>query len=332
MKLIVQIPCYNEEGTIARTIEDIPRHIAGVDSVEVLIIDDGSSDRTVERALKAGADHLIGFAQNRGLAAAFNAGLDEAVKLGADVIVNTDGDNQYRGECIPDLVGPIVRGEADVVVGARPIDKIEDFSWLKKRLQRLGSWLVRKVSATDVSDATSGFRAFSRQAAVRLTVVSSFTYTHETLIQAGRSGMAVAEVPVRTNERTRPSRLFKSIPEYIARSLSTIGRIYTLYQPFTFFSIIAALLFCVGAALAGRYAYYYAMGQGGGHVQSVLASGVLVILAMQAFIVGIVADLIAANRKLLQDLLARLRQAQAMERDTPHQAHEEPIRELSRLR
>ncbi len=324
MKLIVQIPCYNEEETIAQTIGDIPRFIQGVDSVEVLIIDDGSTDQTVERAFEAGADHVIGFAQNKGLAAAFNAGLDEAIRLGADIIVNTDGDNQYCGECIPDLVGPIARGEAELVVGARPIEEIQEFSWLKKRLQRLGSWLVRKVSATDVSDATSGFRAFSRRAAMRLTVVSGFTYTHETLIQAGRSGMAVAEVAVRTNGRTRPSRLFKSIPEYVGRSVGTIGRIYTLYQPFAFFLAIAAVFFGLSLFLGARYMYYYFVGQGVGHVQSVIAAGVLLTLSVQMLIVGIVADLIAANRKLLQDTLSRVRELQASREMAERDVEEAP--------
>jgi len=332
MKLVVQIPCYNEEETITQTVRDIPRYIPGVDSVEVLIIDDGSEDATVARALQAGADHVISFAQNKGLAAAFNAGLDEALRLGADIVVNTDGDNQYRGACIADLVHPIIAGEADVVVGARPIDQIEDFSWLKKRLQRLGSWLVRKVSATQVSDATSGFRAYSRQAAMRLTVVSDFTYTHETLIQAGRSGMSVAEVPIQTNRKTRQSRLFKSIPHYIARSLGTIGRIYTLYRPLAFFSTIAVVLFALGLALGGRYLYFYFTGQGTGHVQSVIISGLLMMLSMQAFVVGLVADLIAANRKLMQDTLSRVRELQANGEPETHESKDKPASILARMR
>ena len=332
MKLVVQIPCYNEEETITQTVRDIPRYIPGVDSVEVLIIDDGSEDATVARALRAGADHVISFAQNKGLAAAFNAGLDEALRLGADIVVNTDGDNQYRGACIADLVHPIIAGEADVVVGARPIDQIEDFSWLKKRLQRLGSWLVRKVSATQVSDATSGFRAYSRQAAMRLTVVSDFTYTHETLIQAGRSGMSVAEVPIQTNRKTRQSRLFKSIPHYIARSLGTIGRIYTLYRPLAFFSTIAVVLFALGLALGGRYLYFYFTGQGTGHVQSVIISGLLMMLSMQAFVVGLVADLIAANRKLMQDTLSRVRELQANGEPETHESKDKPASILARMR
>ncbi len=311
MKLIVQIPCLNEEATIGQTIADIPRQIPGIDRVEVLIIDDGSTDATVAAALAAGADHYISFAGNRGLAAAFAAGLEEALRLGADIIVNTDADNQYAGSCIPDLIRPILEHKADLVVGARPIEQIEEFSWVKKRLQRLGSWLVRKVSATTVSDATSGFRAYSRRAAMQLTVVSGFTYTHETLIQAGRSGLAVVEVPIRTNPKTRESRLFKSIPQYIARSLNTILRIYALYRPMALFNVIAAVLMIAGLALAVRYLVYWALGEGKGHVQSVIAAALLIMLAGQALVIGVLADLIAANRKLIQETLSRVRELQA---------------------
>jgi len=311
MKLIVQIPCLNEEQTIGQTIADIPREIPGMDRVEVLIIDDGSTDGTIEAALAAGADHYISFARNRGLAAAFSAGLDESLRLGADVIVNTDADNQYAGSSVPDLVRPILDHEADIVLGARPIDQIEEFSWAKKRLQRLGSWLVRKVSATKVSDATSGFRAYSRRAALRLTVVSGFTYTHETLIQAGRSGLAVAEVPIRTNPKTRESRLFKSIPQYIGRSLNTIFRIYALYQPMALFNTIGAILCIAGLALGVRYVVYWALGEGTGHVQSVVVGALLITLGVQAVVLGVLADLIAANRKLVQEALGRIRQMQA---------------------
>ncbi len=310
MKLIVQIPCLNEEGTIAETIADIPREIAGIDAVEVLIIDDGSNDATIEVALAAGADHYISFAHNRGLAAAFSAGLEESLRLGADVIVNTDADNQYAGSSIPDLVRPIVDREADLVLGARPIDEIQEFSWVKKRLQRLGSWLVRKVSATTISDATSGFRAYSRRAAMKLTVVSGFTYTHETLIQAGRSGLHVGEVPIRTNPKTRESRLFKSIPQYINKSVNTILRIYALYQPMALFNVVAGVLLIAGFALGVRYLAYWAMGEGKGHIQSVIIAALLIMLGGQALVVGILADLIAANRKLTQEMLSRVRDLQ----------------------
>ncbi len=313
MKLIVQIPCLNEEQTLPQTIADIPREIEGIDTVEVLVIDDGSTDRTVEVARECGADHVISFAQNRGLAAAWSAGIDRALQLGADIIVNTDADNQYQGGSIPDLVRPIVEGRADMVVGARPIEDIEHFSWTKKRLQRLGSWLVRKVSATTISDATSGFRAYSRAAALRLSVVSAFTYTHETLIQAGRSGLAVTEVPIRTNPKTRESRLFKSIPEYIRRSVNTIVRIYALYEPMALFSTVGAVLGLAALALGVRYLYFVGIGEGKGHVQSVIVAAVLLMLAGQSYVLGMLADLIAANRKLIQDTRARVREMQLRE-------------------
>ncbi|MFW5869178.1 MAG: glycosyltransferase family 2 protein [Armatimonadota bacterium] len=310
MKLIVQIPCLNEEGTLPETVADIPREIEGIDEVEILVIDDGSTDRTVEVAREAGVEHIISFAQNRGLASAWSAGIDEALRLGADVIVNTDADNQYQGQCIRDLVQPIINDEADMVVGARPIEEIDEFSWTKKRLQRLGSWVVRKVSDTDISDATSGFRAYSRDAAYELAVVSRFTYTHETLIQAGRTGLAVTEVPIATNPKTRPSRLFKSIPEYIRRSVNTILRIYGLYEPMAFFNVVASVLFVLSAILGVRYLYFMAIGEGAGHVQSVIAAAVLLMLAGQAFALGMLADFIAANRKLIQDTRARVREMQ----------------------
>lgn len=306
-KLIVQIPCFNEEHTLAQTIADIPREVPGFDVVEVLVIDDGSSDRTVDVAREAGAEHVVQFTQNRGLAAAFAAGLEASVQRGASVIVHTDADNQYRGDCIPSLVAPIVAGQADIVVGVRPIAAHPEFSWVKKRLQRLGSFVVQRLSRTDVADVTSGFRAYNREAALRLTVLSDFTYTHETLIQAGRTGLAVAQVPIEVNLKTRPSRLFGSIPQYIARSLATIMRVYAVYQPLRLFSGVGTLLFTAGLFLGVRYLYLVALGQGKGHVQSVMLAGVLVILGFQAAMLGLLADLIGANRKLLQEALYRVR-------------------------
>lgn len=306
-KLIVQIPCFNEEATIARTIADIPRQVPGFDCVEVLVVDDGSEDRTVEAARQAGAEHVVSFAQNRGLAAAFAAGLEASLQQGADAIVHTDADNQYRGDCIPALVAPIVAGQADIVVGVRPIVAHPEFSWAKKRLQRLGSWVVRRLSRTDVADVTSGFRAYNREAALRLTVLSDFTYTHETLIQAGRTGLAVAQVPIEVNLKTRPSRLFGSIPQYIGRSLATIMRVYAVYQPLRLFAGMGLALFAGGLLLGLRYLYLAGIGQGKGHVQSVVLAGVLVILGFQAAMLGLLADLIGANRKLLQETLYRVR-------------------------
>jgi glycosyltransferase involved in cell wall biosynthesis len=314
---MVQIPCLNEEDQIAATLADIPRQVDGFDVVEVLIIDDGSTDGTVRAAREAGADHVLSFSHNRGLAAAFMAGLEQSLRLGADVIVHTDADNQYNGASIPDLVRPVVQGRADLVVGVRPIEMIEEFSWAKKRLQRLGSWVVRKLSSTEVADVTSGFRAYSREAALRLTVVSEFTYTHETLIQAGRSGMAVTQVPIGVNPATRPSRLFKGIPQYIRRSLDTIFRIYAVYQPFRLFTGIGAVLFFAGVMLGVRYLYFISIGRGQGHVQSVILAGVLMILGFQAGILGMLADLIGANRKLLQETLYRVRR---MELETQRDA------------
>jgi len=307
MKLIVQIPCYNEAETLPATLADIPRHIDAVDEVEVLVVDDGSTDNSADVARQHGADHIVRLKSNRGLAAAFSVGLERSLELGADVIVNTDADNQYKGECLPDLVAPILHGEADLVVGTRPIEAIAEFSWLKKKLQRLGSWVVRQVSGTDIQDATSGFRAYSRTAAMRLNVVSDFTYTLETLIQAGRINLAIAQVPIQTNPQTRASRLFSSIPAYIWQSAKTMLRIYALYRPLRFLATVGLLLFLPGLALGGRFVYYYIIGNGGGHVQSLVLAAVLMLLGFQIMIFGVLADLIGANRKLIQETLYRAR-------------------------
>ncbi len=309
-KLIVQIPCLNEAETLPATIADIPRSIPGIDEVEVLIIDDGSTDDTVRVARECGADHIVSLRRRQGLAAAFTLGIDTCVKLGADLIVNTDGDNQYAGKDIPTLVGPLLRGEADIVIGDRNVQTIAEMSWSKKLLQRLGSWVVRQVSNTRVPDTTSGFRAYSRAAALRMTIVSEFSYTLESIIQAGRKRIAIAHVPVRTNPRTRPSRLFHNIWHYLKQSGSTIVRIYTMYEPLKVFTTIGGVTFAVGFAISIRFLYFYFTGAGDGHLQSLVLSAVLLIVGFQVMLMGLVADVISANRKLIEDVLYRIRAAE----------------------
>ncbi|MGE0704000.1 MAG: glycosyltransferase family 2 protein [Vicinamibacterales bacterium] len=306
-KLIVQIPCLNEAETLPAAIADIPRSIPGVDEVEILVIDDGSTDDTVRVARECGADHIVSLRRRQGLAAAFTIGIDTCVKLGADLIVNTDGDNQYAGQDIPTLVGPLLRGEADIVIGDRNVQTIAEMSWSKKLLQRLGSWIVRQVSNTRVPDTTSGFRAYSRAAALRMTIVSEFSYTLESIIQAGRKRIAIAHVPVRTNPRTRPSRLFHNVWHYLKQSGSTIVRIYTMYEPLKVFTTIGLVTFAVGFAISVRFLYYYFTGFGDGHLQSLVLSAVLLIVGFQVMLMGLVADVISANRKLIEDVLYRIR-------------------------
>ena len=307
MKLIIQIPCYNEAETLAYTIEDLPRQVPGFSSVEILVIDDGSTDGTSAVARGLGVDHVIRHSHNRGLATAFATGLDFALELGADVIVNTDGDHQYRGESIPDLVAPLLREEADMVVGNRQVRSIAHFSRTKKVLQRLGTWVVRWVSGTDVDDATSGFRAFSREAALQLTIFTTYTYTLETLIQAGRKGLTVVSVLVATNEQLRESRLISSLPRYLMSSIFTILRIFLMYQPLRVFSLLSMIPFTVGLMLLARYAYFFALGEGAGHVQSVIVGSALGITAFLMFLLGLLSDLIARNRQLAEEVLYRVR-------------------------
>ncbi|WAK02058.1 glycosyltransferase family 2 protein [Methylobacter sp. YRD-M1] len=307
MKLIIQIPCFNEAKTLSIALSALPRTVPGFDTVEWLIIDDGSQDDTVKVARECGVDHVVRHTRNQGLARGFMTGLDACLRLGADVIVNTDADNQYNADDIPALVAPILEHRADIVVGARPIETIEHFSPIKKILQKLGSWVVRVASNTDIPDAPSGFRAMSRTAAQRLMVFNNYTYTLETIIQAGQKNMAITSVPVRVNEDLRPSRLVKSIPSYIKRSIATIIRIFIIYRPFRFFGTIGALLFGAGFLIGLRFLLNYLSGEGEGHIQSLILAGALLAMGFQAVLVAFLADLLAANRKLLEDVRFRLR-------------------------
>ena len=306
-KLIIQIPCLNEAETLPGTLRDLPRSLPGIDRIEVLVVDDGSRDGTAEVARANGVQHVVRFRRRKGLAAAFVAGIDAALKLGADFIVNTDADNQYVGADIAKLIDPLVRGEADIVIGDRNIQALSEMSAQKKRLQRLGSWVVRQVSGTQVPDTTSGFRAYTREAALRMTIVSEFSYTLESIIQAGKRRMAIAHVPIRTNPRVRPSRLFDSVFSYIKASTATIVRIYAMYEPLKVFSYIGGTIFLIGAALVLRFLFYYFTGTGRGHVQSLILSAVLMIVGFQVLLIGLVSDVISGNRKLLEDLVYRVR-------------------------
>lgn len=307
MKLIVQIPCFNEEAVLARTIADIPRSVSGIDEVEILVIDDGSEDRTRSVAIESGADYILTNLNNVGLARAFRRGIDACLSCDADIIVNTDADNQYVGADIVALIGPILEGKADIVVGDRETDKIAHFSPLKRFLQWLGSAVVRKLAGIWVPDAVSGFRAFSRDAAIKLNVVSSFSYTIENIIQAGKRDLAVVSVPVRTNPKTRESRLFRNIPEFLLQQATTIARMYAMYQPMrVFFAMGAGLLF-VGALPIARFLYFFLSGDGDGHIQSLVLGGMLVVLGGMSFLLGFLADLISFNRQLVEMVLETAR-------------------------
>ena len=302
MKLIIQIPCYNEAETLEIALNDLPKSIDGIDVIEYLIINDGSTDNTVQVARDWGVNYVINFKCNKGLAEGFKAGIDACLRNGADIIVNTDADNQYNGDDIKKLVLPIVSGEADIVIGARPIEDTEHWSFVKKKLQYFGSWVVRKASNTDIPDAPSGFRAYSREAAMRLNVINEYTYTLETIVQAGREKIAMTAVPIRTNPELRPSRLFNSIFGYVKRSMITIIRAYIMYKPLRFFTFTGLVPFITGLALGVRYLIFIITDQAGGHVQSLILASTLMLLGFMCWMIGILADIIAANRKILEDM------------------------------
>ena len=313
MKLIVQIPCYNEETTLPQTVADIPRNIEGVDEIEILIVDDGSTDRTVAVAHEIGVDYIVRHKNNKGLARAFSTALEACLRLGADIIVNTDGDNQYAGADIQRLIQPILEGEADIVVGDRQTKDVPHFSPSKKKLQALGSHGVRKLSGLDIPDAVSGFRALSREAAFQTNIVSQFSYTIEMLIQAGKKGFAVAAVPIATNPKTRESHLFKSIPKFIGRQLTTMVRMYTMYRPLQVFFLIGVVFSVLGSIPIIRFLYYYFADGGAGHIQSLVLGGTFLVLGMITFLFALLADLVNFNRELLEKALEKVRRIELEE-------------------
>jgi glycosyltransferase involved in cell wall biosynthesis len=308
MKLIIQIPCLNEEQTLPVTLRDLPGQIQGIDEIETLVINDGSTDRTVEVAKESGVDHIVQFNQTKGLACAFSAGLDACLCLGADIIVNTDADNQYQGQDIVKLIQPILEGKASMVVGCRDINGIEHFSAKKKKLQKLGNWVVRQLSNTDIPDSTSGFRAYSREAALKLNVVTDFTYTLETIIQAGNKNISLAHVPVRTNKKLRESRLFSSIGEYLRKSIPSIIRIYAMYQPLRVFSYVGLIVIILGFLVSLRFIYSFILEPSvSRYIQSLILAAALFITGFQIMLIGLLSDIIAANRKLIEDVLYRIK-------------------------
>jgi glycosyltransferase involved in cell wall biosynthesis len=311
VKLIIQIPCYNEALTLPATVQALPTSLPGIDSIEYLVIDDGSEDDTSTVAVEAGVHHILRMHKHAGLAASFTSGLETCLKLGADIIVNTDADNQYYADDIQHLIEPILRGKAEIVVGDRGVATIAAFSPLKRALQRLGSWVVTRASGIHTPDATSGFRALSRNAALRTLVMNDFTYTLETLIQAGAHRVPVAYVPVRTNPQARPSRLVRNIPNYVTQSSQTIVRAYTMYRPLRVFTLLGSLMMLGGIAIGIRFIFYYAIGQGSGHIQSLILAAVLAIIGFQTLLIGLLADLIGFNRMILEEILFRLRRMES---------------------
>ena len=307
MKLVIQIPCYNEEKALPITLKDLPKKIEGIDEIEVLIIDDGSKDNTVEVAKSLGVKHVVNMPHNCGLAKAFVAGLQKSLEIGADIIVNTDADNQYCANDIEKLVKPILAGDADIVIGTRPVSKIEHFSPLKKLLQKLGSWVMRLISSTEVEDAPSGFRAFSRNSALQLNVFDNYTYTLETIIQARAKGLILKCVPINVNADLRKSKLVKSMFDYIIRSVFTMIRMFIIYRPFRFFAIIAGLFLTLGTILGLRFLYYYVFSSGNGHIQSLILSAILIITGVQIAVIAVLSELMSINRKLLEDIQKRIK-------------------------
>lgn len=307
MKLIIQIPCYNEAETLTIALDALPKHIDGIDEIEYLVINDGSSDNTEQIARDWGVHYIVHFKRNLGLARGFMAGLDLALRQGADIIVNTDADNQYNADDIEKIVRPIIEKKADIVIGERPIDETEEFSPLKKKLQHLGSWFVRLASRTDIPDAPSGFRAYSRHAAMRMNVNNEYTYTLETIVQAGRNKMAIMSVPIRTNPELRKSRLMKSMYGYIKKSVLTVFRAFLMYRPLQVFTVIAMFFLIAGIAIGIRFLVFYFTGDGNGHVQSLILAVMLIIIGVQTGLLGMQADVISANRKLLEDIQFRIK-------------------------
>jgi len=310
MKLIIQIPCLNEEESLPKTLADLPKSIDGIDIIETLIINDGSKDRTVEVAKQCSVDHIISFTKQKGLASAFSAGLDAALKEGADIIVNTDADGQYKGEDIPRLIKPILEEQADIVIGNRDIENIKQFSWIKKRLQRIGSTVVRHLAGSTIADATTGFRAYNREAALNLNIISKYTYTLESIIQAENKNLAISNITVSTNKVERKSRLFNSTTEYIKRSIITIIRIYAMFNPFRLFTTIGVGIASLGALIGCRFLFYYLLGSGEGKIQSLILAAALLIIGFQVLIVGLLADLISANRRLIEETLLRVKKVE----------------------
>ena len=307
MKLIIQIPCLNEEESLPKTLTDLPGKIDGIDTIEILIIDDGSTDRTSQVARECGVNHIVRLTKRKGLAKVFHAGLDASLKRGADIIVNTDADGQYKGEDIQRLVKPIIEGKADIVIGNRNIEDVKQFSWIKKRLQRIGSLVVRMLAGSNIPDATTGFRAYNKEAALRLNIISEYTYTLESIIQAEHKGLAIENINVNTNVVTRKSRLFKNIPEYIKRSIITMVRVFAMFNPLRMFLNLGVTSLCIGTLIGCRFIFNYLLGSGAGKIQSLILAAVFLIVGFLLLIMGLISDLISANRRLIEDTLLRVK-------------------------